>query len=223
MTIGIKKFSSPDELYQAVADLMAVQAVKPFGKPHAVMLAGGATPMPAYEEVARRRLRAAEDFFLMYSDERMVPVTSPESNCGRTRFLIEALGMEDGNVMRVQPELDLKKAAGTYGNTLEHFLKAGGRITLGLLGLGVDGHTASLFSADDVKRGAGAYAVAVRRTEKPDRVSVTPDLLKRVESVIFLVVGADKREAVQRLLQQPKSCAAGMAVQDARSVQLWTA
>jgi 6-phosphogluconolactonase/glucosamine-6-phosphate isomerase/deaminase len=66
-------------------------------------------------------------------------------------------------------------------------------------------------------------AVAVRRPEKPDRVSVSPDLLKRVETIIFLALGAEKREAIQRLLKQPERCPAGMAIREARSVQLWTA
>lgn len=213
-SIREKRFACRDDLYQFE---------KPFGKPHAVMLAGGKTPMPVYEEVARRRVRAADDLFFMYSDERLVPVTSPESNYGNTRFLIESAGVAEGHVMHVHPELELKKAGEQYGAALGRFLKAGGRITLGLLGLGADGHTASLFSADDVRRGAGSYAVSVRRVEKPDRVSVSPDLLKRVETIIFLVLGADKREAIQRLLKQPGRCPAGMAVQEARSVQLWTA
>lgn len=221
-SIQEKRFACRDDLYQAVANLLAVHIEKPFGKPHAVMLAGGKTPMPVYEEVARRRLKAADDLFLMYSDERMAPETSPESNYGNTRFLVDSLGLEEGHLIRVQTGLELKKAAEQYGEALGRYVKAGGRITVGLLGLGADGHTASLFTAEDVRKGAGAMAVAIRRPEKPDRVSVTPDLLKRVETIIFLVVGADKREAIQRLLKQPERCPAGMAVQAARSVQLWT-
>lgn len=217
-----RRFKCRDDLYLAVTELLAVQMTKSFGKPHAVMLAGGKTPLPIYEAVERRRLKAVEDLFLMYSDERMVPDTSPESNYGSTRSLVDMLGMEEGRVLRVQTELELKKAAEQYGTSLGRFLKAGGRITLGLLGLGADGHTASLFSRDDVMRGAGALAVAIRRPEKPDRVSVTPDLLKYVETLIFIVVGADKREAIEKLLKQPERCTAGMAVHAAKSVQLWT-
>lgn len=217
-----RRFKCRDDLYQAVAELLSIQITKPFGKPHAVMLAGGKTPLPIYEAVACRRLKAAEDLFIMYSDERMVPETSPESNYGSTRSLVEKVGMEEGRVIRVQTELELKKAAEQYGTSLGRFVKAGGRITLGLLGLGADGHTASLFSEADVKKGAGSFAVAIRRPEKPDRVSVTPDLLKRVETLIFVVVGADKREAIEKLLKHPERCTAGMAVHEAKSVQLWT-
>ena len=56
-----------------------------------------------------------------------------------------------------------------------------------------------------------------------DRVSVTPDLLKRVEMLIFLVTGRDKRDAVSRLMKDPDSLVAGRAVHDAAAVQLWTA
>jgi 6-phosphogluconolactonase len=217
-----KRFRSRDDLYQAVTELLAIQITKSFGKPHGVMLSGGKTPMPIYELLAGKRIKAAADFFLMYSDERMVPEASLESNYGSTRFLVQALGMAEESVLKVQTGLELKRAGEQYGAALGRFIKSGGRITVGLLGLGADGHTASLFSEKDVGAGVGSFAVGIRRAEKPDRVSVTPALLKRVETLIFVVVGVDKQKAVETLLKQPERCAAGMAVHEAKSVQLWT-
>lgn len=218
-----RKFGGTGDLNAAVATLLGEHVGRPFGVPHAVMLAGGRTPLPIYEAVASGRIQAADDFLVLYSDERMVPPDSPESNYGNTRGFLGKLGVGDHHIMRVHTDLPLKKAAEQYAATLHRFLKIGGRITLGLLGLGADGHTASLFSLEAVRASAGVMAVAVARPEKPDRVSVTPDLLKRVETLIFVVTGAEKRDAVTRLLTHPERSPAGLAVREARNVQLWTA
>lgn len=223
IAIREKRFTTVDDLRQAVASLLIDHMARSFGQPHAVMLSGGQTPLPVYAEVARRRVRAADDCSVLFSDERMVPPASPESNYGNTREFLTRLGFDESRVMRVHGEIGLKRAADQYACLLNRFLKFGGRITLGLLGLGSDGHTASLFSLEDVRKAGGSMAVAVRRPEKPDRVTVTPDLLKRVETLIFVVTGADKREAVARLLKRPEQCPAGLAVRDARNVQVWTA
>jgi 6-phosphogluconolactonase/glucosamine-6-phosphate isomerase/deaminase len=187
------------------------------------MLSGGRTPVAAYAEVAQRGFWAAADLHVLLSDERMVPEDSPDSNLGGLRPMLNALEVEDDRILRVDTSVPLKKAAAGYDRALQQFVRSGGRITLGILGLGPDGHTASLFSPDDLTRAPGALAVAVPRREGPDRVSVTPDLLKRVEVLIFLVMGRDKQDVVSRLMKDPDAVVAGRAVREAAAVQLWTA
>ena len=222
-TIKIRSFRSKADLIMATADLLVNQLERKFGKPHAIMLSGGETPTPAYEEVRARNVIVADDCFVCFSDERLVPSESAESNYGRAWPMLEAVGVPEERVIRVHTEAGLKIAAFRYDCELQQYVKSGGRLTLGLLGLGADGHTASLFAGDDLTRGTGAYAVAVPREEKPDRISVTPDLLKRFEALIFLVVGSGKRDIVRQLLEAPAGVTAGQAVQGAPSVQLWTA
>lgn len=218
-----RAFRSSRELATAVADLLSERFTRDFGRPHAVMLSGGATPLAAYDEVAQRGRPASEEAHLLLTDERGVPDDAPESNIGHLRPLIQALELPEERVLRVRTALPLKQAAADYDRALQHFLKGGGRITLGLLGLGADGHTASLFDPADLTAGKGALAVAVKRPQGPGRVSVTPDLLKRVEALIFLAVGQDKQDVIARLLKDPESLVAGQAVREAPSVQLWTA
>ena len=125
--------------------------------------------------------------------------------------------------MRVHTELPLEAAADRYNATLSRFFQQGGRITFGLLGLGADGHAASLFSRQDVARGASRYAIAVRRENGPDRVSVTRDLLLKVESLVFFVAGQDKVETVEKTLRDPESTIAGQAVCGIPQTELWYA
>ena len=218
-----REFKTAEDLVRAVANLLEERFTRSFGRPHAVMLSGGRTPLPAYGEVKNRRLHGAEDLYVLFSDERMVPPDSPESNYGNVRCMLNSAGIADERVIRVQTGLPVKAAAAQYDKALQQFVKCGGRITLGLLGLGADGHTASLFSSDQIQGASGAYAMAVPRKEGPSRVSVTPGLLKRVEAIIFLAVGREKREIVSRLLVEPDQVPAGLAVREAPAVQVWVA
>lgn len=218
-----KTFPDAESLCSAGAVLLAAHIGRGTGCPHAVLLSGGQTPLPMYARAADSHVAADPGCYILYTDERMVPPDSPQSNYGNTRGYLQRMGLREDHVLRVDTALDLRRAAREYGESIERFLRTGGRITLGFLGLGADGHTASLFSLEDVKRGAGWLAMAVPRPEKPDRVSVTPDLLKRVEMLIFVVTGSDKSESVACLRRSPESIPAGLAVREARNVQIWTA
>lgn len=217
------RFEHFDEMAARAVALLSRHLQPATPLPTAVMLSGGATPLPIYRLAAERNIRASPSVHVLFSDERMVPARSPESNYGNARPFLEALGLADERILRVNPRRPLEAAARGYDEALAGFLRAGGRITLGLLGLGEDGHTASLFSAADVERGRGRRAIAVERRKKPDRVSVTPDLLAEAEKIVFLVAGAAKRDVVRRLVRDPASLPAGLAVAGCRNVELWVA
>ena len=151
----------------------------------------------------------------------MVPVISPENNYGNARPMIGALGVSEQRVLRVRTELALADAAARYEQDIAGFLKKGGKISLGLLGLGADGHTASIFSREDVEAGRGHYAVAVPKQGGPSRVTVTADLLAMVDCIIFLASGPDKAAIVKTFMANPESLPAGLAVAKARDVHLW--
>ena len=189
--------------------------------PAGVMLSGGATPVAAYQELGRRQVLAADRITMLYSDERHVPTDAPDSNYGMTLPLLRALALPDDRIIRVRTEFSLEEAAARYDRELAQFLLGGGRIGLGLLGLGTDGHTASLFTREDVSRGAGRYAIAVPKAQKPDRVSVTAGLLRQIERVIILVSGPGKRAILEKLLAAPDTVVAGMALADRPVVEIW--
>ena len=100
-------------------------------------------------------------------------------------------------------------------------LSSGVHASLGLLGLGADGHTASLFSAADLSRARGQLAIAVERPDGMSAVSVTPQLLAQVEELLFVVVADGKREAIRALEAQDANLTAWRAVQECPAVELW--
>ena len=129
--------------------------------PHAVMLSGGRTPIPIYRAIAASGRKAHRRLHILLSDERFVPESSQESNYHYVRPLAEALEVTEGHFHRVHTDTTLASAARRYDHELETFFRQGGHLTLGLLGLGEDGHTASLFSPGDIIRGVGKHAIPV--------------------------------------------------------------
>lgn len=221
--ISLRQFDSVEALNQAIAALLRYHFEQEYPFAHAVMLAGGNTPQAAYAQAARAQLVAAKSLHLFLSDERLVPLADAASNFGRLRPLIAGLDLRDQQLLRVNPELAPAEAAGDYAAQLKKFINRGGRITLGLLGLGADGHTASLFSTADLERGRGQYAFASIAPDGVKRVSVTPDLLNKIQQIVFVVSGAAKQPVVDKLLRQPAQVVAGLAVAGVKMKQLWFA
>ena|SRR5579859_2803202 len=213
-------FDARADLESALAERLA-RAVGAPGTTAAHMLSGGGTPLPAYRALAARPPPRNPQLHVLFSDERYVPADSPASNYRHIEPLLAALALPAAAVLRVRTELTLEDAARDYERQLAALLESGLRIGLGLLGLGADGHTASLFSAADIERGRGRLAVAVLRPDGLSAVSVTAELLAQVEEPLFVVAGADKREAVRSLLAQDPNLTAWRAVAGCARVELW--
>ncbi|HEY6824537.1 MAG TPA: 6-phosphogluconolactonase [Steroidobacteraceae bacterium] len=218
-TLTTRPFTSRTALDTALAQRLS--AALGAAGPSAVMLSGGTTPLPAYRALGARVLPHDERLHILFSDERYVPSDSEASNYQRARPLLDALALPPQRLLRVRTELPLEQAALQYEQALDALLKAGIRITLGLLGLGADGHTASLFSADDLARTSGRLAIPVQRPDGMSGVSVTPGLLAQVEALLFVVAGGGKHEALQALEAHAANLTAWRAVQDCARVELW--
>jgi 6-phosphogluconolactonase len=187
----------------------------------AVMLSGGTTPLPAYRALAERRIVPGAQLRVLFCDERYVPATSPASNYHQSEPLLQALALPPERVLRVRTELPLAAAAADYAAQLRTLLQGSGRVGLGLLGLGADGHTASLFTAADLQHARGQLAIAVQRPDGMAAVSVTPGFLAYVRQLVFVVAGVGKDEAVRRLIAQDLTLTAWAAVQECPAVELW--
>lgn len=218
-TLAIRRFSSRAALDAALEERLARAIAAP--RPSAIMLSGGTTPLPAYRALGSRPLAHDEGLHILFSDERYVPSDSDASNYFRSRPLLDALALRPEKLLRVRTELPLVEAADDYGRSLGAMLGSGVPVSLGLLGLGADGHTASLFSAADLSRARGRLAIAVQRPDGLSAVSVTPQLLAQVEELIFVVVADGKREAIRALEAQDANLTAWRAVQESAAVELW--
>jgi len=221
-TLDTRRFASRSALESALEERLAHFIAAPGAA--ALMLSGGTTPLPAYRSLgARPRLPRSAELHILFSDDRYVPADSPASNYHRFEPLLAALALPSSAVLRVRTELPLEDAARDYDFQLAALLRSGVRIRLGLLGLGADGHTASLFGEADLERARGRLAVAVQRPDGLSAVSVTPELLAQVEEPLFVVAGEDKRDAVRALLARDPTLTAWRAVAGCERVGLWVA
>jgi 6-phosphogluconolactonase len=162
-------------------------------------LSGGSTPGPAYELAAELQpdWSRAE---LWFADERCVRPYDERSNYRLVRErLLDRLERGPAVEHRVRGELPPEEAADAYEAELR-----GVELDIVLLGIGPDGHTASLFPNDPALEERERKAVAVRR---PDiaRVTLTLPLLSASAQVVFLAIGEDKADAVRRAFIDPPS------------------
>ena len=156
-------------------------------------LAGGSTPRRCHELLAAMPDLPWERVAIFFGDERCVPPDSPDSNY---RMAADSLldRVRAGSIHRIAGEQGAEAAAAAYEP-----LVAAAPLDLVLLGIGPDGHTASLFPGNPALDAAG-YVTAVHRAPKPppDRVSLTLRALREARRVVFLVAGADKENAVRQ-------------------------
>jgi len=221
-SITLRRFADRGQLQSAVEERLQQVLTDASADHPAVMLSGGSTPIPAYLELATRHLNPAPGLTVLFSDDRYVPSDSDQSNYHQSKALFTSLGLSTEQVLRIRTELPLDAATQDSERRLESLLAGGRRITLGLLGLGADGHTCSLFSAADLERAQGRLALSVHRPDGRDAVSVSPTVLEAVEQLVFVVAGKDKQTAVAALLQRKPDLTAWRAVSGCRAVEVWT-
>lgn len=157
-----------------------------------LVLAGGTTPKRCYALLAAMELSWARATVL-FGDERCLPPLDPETNF---QIASEALLRTacPATVYRIPGELGPDEAAAAYEPIV-----AAAPLDLVLLGIGTDGHTASLFPGNDALRATG-YVAGVRNAAKPppERVTLTLRALREAKRVVILAAGADKKDAVRR-------------------------
>ncbi|MCA1809660.1 MAG: 6-phosphogluconolactonase [Kiritimatiellia bacterium] len=217
-------FDSAARLADAVANMLWRHLKMSAPRAHAVMLTGGRTVVRAYRKAGGLHpTPLCRNLRLLLSDERLVPRDSDQSNFHTVQPLLQTLALPEDQMILPEPVPDPAMAARAYHLQLDAFIRAGGRITLGLLGIGTDGHVASLFTAEDLARAEGEWAVGVPRPDPPARVSVSPALLARVELLVVLAVGPAKRVVIDRLVNADDRLPAVRALAGVPQVLVWLA
>ena len=200
----IQKFRDSDELSQSAAKAfieLAKQAIAERGR-FLVSLSGGGTPMKLYERLANEKIDWTHVHFF-WGDERCVPVDDPGNTYGQTKkILFDKIGTT--NIHRIESELEPDSASVAYTHTLSGFADTPlnfPRFDLVLLGMGDDGHTASLFPGSPVDIDMPTIAVTAHYQDRPaNRVSLTPKVFNQAREIWFLVTGAGKAETLRRVI-----------------------
>ena len=197
MDVDVRIAASAAEAQREAGELLS-EAARRGGH---IALSGGSTPRPAYESAAR----LAPDWSgveVWWADERCVPPDDERSNYRLVReSLFDRLDRRPLREHRVLGELAPTEAADAYDVELRDVV-----FDLALLGIGPDGHTASLFPNDPALDELGRRAAAVPRPDV-DRVTATIPQLNASETVLFLIIGEEKADAVARSFSAPPDSA----------------
>lgn len=201
---SIRIFDDGQALYRAAAEEVAragAEAIARDGK-FVLLLSGGATPRRLYALLSAPPLDPSRTH-LFLGDERGVRITNPQSNYRMiSETLLSRVPFPPENIHRVKTDLPPDDAAMNYELELKEFFGGPPAFHLALLGMGADGHTASLFPGSDALRESERWVVATR-AETPRRITLTFPALNACAEVLFLVTGAQKAPAVAAALQGP--------------------
>jgi 6-phosphogluconolactonase len=203
--------NDPESLSEAVARLFvqqarhAIQAQDRF----IVALAGGHTPERTYQLLAQPLFRDQVPWakvHVFWGDERCVPPDDPRSNAHMARqALLDCIPIPPDQIHPIRCDQNPQQAAEEYESLLQNFFA--GRLPcfdLILLGLGENGHTASIFPGTPAVEEQEHWVIAVYVAEQAMwRVTLTPPLINQAVTVAFLVAGAAKARILQRVLDGP--------------------
>lgn len=172
-----------------------------------IALSGGRTPEGLYKLLASERYRSRIDWSrveIYFGDERCVPPDSDQSNYRMaSEALLSRVPIPAGHVHRMRGEIDPQQAAKEYGELLQQKFGDGG-IDLVLLGMGDDGHTASLFPGTSALEETRHRCVANYVDKlKAWRITLSAPFINRAATVMVLVSGAEKAARLQEVLEGP--------------------
>jgi 6-phosphogluconolactonase len=211
----VKILLDPQSLSRAAADRfvdISNQAIQTYGL-FSVALSGGTTPQLLYTLLGSEPFSERVDWsktHIFWGDERCVPPDNPESNFLKARqALLDHVPLPEENIHRILAELSPEQAAADYEETLLRFFssladdeeRAQASFDLVLLGMGDDGHTASLFPGTDVIYEDTRWVRALYVDKLAAwRVTLTPAILNRAKHIVFMVAGAGKSYTLQRVI-----------------------
>lgn len=191
----------------ASALLDRLETAQSRGEVPQIGLTGGSIAEALHRELARRAADSSLDWsrvVFWWGDERFVPAASPDRNAGQAReALLDHVGVDEANVHEVPASDEVataEEAAAAYSATMrEHGAEF---FEVLMLGVGPDGHCASLFPGHPALGARDAIAVAVHDSPKPppDRVTLTFEAMARCRAVWFIASGEGKADAVARAL-----------------------
>jgi 6-phosphogluconolactonase len=174
-----------------------------------VALAGGSTPRAVNALLTAEPLRSSVDWsriVFWFGDERCVPPDDPDSNYRMNReTLLDPLGIKPENVHRMRAEGDPSASAADYATVLMRDLGDVPRLDLILLGMGPDGHTASLFpgTTKAITRGELCVAHFIPKLDRW-RITLTPLAINAARNVAITAGGAEKAAALNAVLNGPR-------------------
>lgn len=205
-------FNNKEALTKATAQLIVTESTKCIREKGSFTwaLSGGSTPLALYKLLATDAYQKKLDWkniYVFWSDERYVPFQSEENNSHQAKLaLLDNIDIPQENIFTIPVNLPVKKAARHYEQTLKQFFKSEEPVfDLILLGMGSNGHTASLFPHTEVLKEKEALVKNCFIEEvNMERITFTVPLINKANKILFLIAGADKAETLKKVLAEKR-------------------
>lgn len=207
----IKKFETPLETAEKLAEVICSIAAKKSAANNNTYIAvsGGNTPKILFNVLAEEYKEKIcwEKIHFFWVDERCVPPEDKESNFGMTKkFLFDKVDIPEENIHRIKGENIPEKEADRYSAVLEKYLKFENgfpRFDLIILGIGTDGHTASIFQDQlELFNSKNFCAVTVHPESGQKRVTITGNVINNGARVVFMITGENKANIAAEIIKK---------------------
>jgi 6-phosphogluconolactonase len=176
-----------------------------------IVLSGGNTPNALFKYLSKNRIRNTinwNNIHFYWGDERCVPPEHPESNYGMAqKSLLHKINIEASHIHRIQGELDPEEAVKNYDQEIRNNVPCNSdnipRFDWVFLGLGTDGHTASLFPKSQIRKyGSMICAAATHPKTRQKRITLQLKVINNSRRVSFIVSGKSKAKVVAKVLRE---------------------
>lgn len=206
--MNYKSFDTADQVVEALAkDLLQLSRQE---RPVHISLSGGSTPKLLFKTLTQPLWKNGtkwNNLHFWWGDERCVPAADPESNYGEAkRLLFDAIDIPTENIHRIHgeedPRVEVKRFADEMGQLIPKQLGLP-QFDWILLGMGTDGHTASLFPQQTDYIDTASAVIARHPQSGQLRISQSAQLLARAKRMTYLVLGESKAEVLRQIQQEP--------------------
>ncbi|MBW6496998.1 MAG: 6-phosphogluconolactonase [Bacteroidales bacterium] len=208
-TRSIHVFPAVNDLAAFFADLLSKEMARlKTGEFFSLALSGGSTPKAVFEYLSQHKQHIPwQRLQLFWGDERCVPPEHPESNYNMVQnSLLRHISIPSGHIFRIKGEAEPQAESVRYAETIVEKIPSVNKVPrfdLVMLGMGEDGHTASLFPGNiNVGGSQSLFEVATHPVSGQRRITATLELINNAKTIVFLVTGQSKAEMLSRILEK---------------------
>lgn len=200
---SIKVFDDESMMIRSLVDLFKTKSKEEIKKKgyFTIALSGGKTPTPFFDVLAKEKGILWDKIYLFFVDERYVPFNDQKNNGLLVKkHLINHIKIPAKNVFYIDTSLAIKDSVLDYEKKLNSFFKKN-KISFDftLLGLGTDGHIASIFTKSEALK-KEPVLITHKKEDPFKRISLSLFLINQSKNIIFLIIGQEKKEIVRKLL-----------------------
>jgi len=215
----IKYFPSSQQLEQQLIPILQEQFTNP--NKHIVTICGGSTPAPIYQKIAQMNLTKNPNLYILQSDERYVPNNSPQSNYKIQKQMVKSLITNPKQFIHPDCSLPINASVNKFATQIKQTIANKTTLSFALLGMGNDGHFASIFNQFQLQNAKNKIAISTIGADKLTRITISQDIIIQTKTIRFLINQTNKQQIVNQLSHTPQNILTWNALKNHPDLQFW--